>query len=257
MLRAGFRADRRRFEPAVSCTAAGSRSQRRQLPRPSSRGRAACIPRVHLRTRGMLVKLRAGVPTGPASTASLAVGRVLAGQRSSRGGAMVHTHLTALAERLRVGPLLFADADDNVHKPSVVLQPLLGAPRQVLLLVSLLRDLRRLTAHLAGTCQRAVNLACARERRRSAQPRACSTRMPRRDARGHRGAAGVGRPRTHCSASAVSACLVPARELPRVNEELPRGRGFPRNRGRKATVGAARCTDAGRTPMQGSSRLIA
>ena len=222
---AAFRADRRRVEQAVSNTAARSRSQRRQLPRPSSRGRAACIPRVRLRAKGMLERSGAG-------PSSLAVGRALAGGRSSGGGrgAMVHTHLTALAERLRVGPLLFADADDNVHKPSVVLQPLLGAPRQVLLLVSLLRDLRRLTAHLAGTCQRAVNLACARERRRSAQPRVCSTRMPRRDARGHRGAAGVGRPRTHCSASAVSACLVPDREL-------PRGR-FPRNRGRKATSAA-------------------
>ena len=75
------------------------------------------------------------------------------------GGALGRqAHLTALAQGLRVGALLLAGANDNVDKSPVVLQALLGAAGQVLLLLTL-SDLGRLAAHLAGTSQRTVDLA--------------------------------------------------------------------------------------------------
>ena len=71
--------------------------------------------------------------------------------------------LAHLAKRLRVGSLLLAHTHLHVHKPPVVLQPLLGAAGLLLRLL-LLRHLRRLTTHLAGTCQRSVDLALRSER---------------------------------------------------------------------------------------------
>ena len=80
--------------------------------------------------------------------------------------------LTHLAEGLRVGSLLLANAHDHVHKAAVVLQALLGTAGRVLLLLAL-GNLGRLPAHLARTSERAVNLACrahadrgAREKKR-------------------------------------------------------------------------------------------
>jgi hypothetical protein len=71
--------------------------------------------------------------------------------------------LAHLAKRLRVGSLLLTHTHLHVHKPPVVLQPLLGAAGLLLRLL-LLRHLRRLTTHLAGTCQRSVDLALRSER---------------------------------------------------------------------------------------------
>ena len=59
-----------------------------------------------------------------------------------------------------VGAALLAEADDGGDEAAVVLDPLVGAAAGLLLLV-LLGHLGGLPAHLPGTSQRSVNLACA------------------------------------------------------------------------------------------------
>ena len=63
---------------------------------------------------------------------------------------------------------LLSEADDDVDKPPVVQQPLVGASLWHLLLLLLLH-LWRLAAHLTGTGKRTVNFTCGRDSQASKQ----------------------------------------------------------------------------------------
>lgn len=76
-------------------------------------------------------------------------------QVGAREGSL--SHLTHLAERLRIRTPLLAGTDDDIHEAAVVLQPLLRTSGRLLLLLPFLH-LWCLPTHLASTSERAVHL---------------------------------------------------------------------------------------------------
>ena len=135
----------------------------------TSRGRAQLSGRVCRRMRIQRGPI-AGTPHPTCLAGRASTGRQSRAEKQRRRRGARTVCLAHLAERLGVGSALLSNADDDVDESSVVLQPLLRAPRLLLLLL-LLGDLWRLAAHLAGTGQRSVNLACGYTRGAAASAR--------------------------------------------------------------------------------------